>query len=458
MTEVLPQAVGSPIETLSREVLELVFLECCQNTFPSALNMKTFSWVSGQVCSYWRQIALSLPPMWNKVYLAISQDSEGRTQVLYDHHRNAHYMDHHSDDDHDDDKPSLSQYSATILQERLLRCGGLPVSVTIDYFVQYSNKEPTAEVITLVSLIGAHSKQWEVAKLHIRNTYLTGLLFNRVNGHLPQLGRLEWFDLPRTLPNAIVAPRLRSLDVRYGLSSTQSFPQWSQLTEVDIDAAHFGQALIDLRLLQTSENLRRLNLRSSFSCPVQHERLKFNQLRVLSNCFPATLDVFLELSALEALYFQIHAGIIVTLPASIKRLSFHSLKSLSLPYIRSDKDVRIIIDVLNMLARLQTVALAYTPRKLAIILFNHLTVDSSQLEATPLPNLQHLCMNINNLKSIGDLPSFIELVESRFSVDYEFPRLKSVECPKLMPGALKVAPKLHSRLSRLERRGLMMIS
>ncbi|KAJ7598971.1 hypothetical protein C8J56DRAFT_881516 [Mycena floridula] len=406
--EIADELVGCPIEALPSDVLELIFLECHGpfKRVQSALDMKAFPWISAQ--------------MWNDLYLKFTWNGEG-TPVLID-------------------GIPPSQYSTVIMQERLLRCGGIPLTICIK-FVGIGAPVKGDEVEKLIAIIGAHSEQWQAAELDIWDQSLTLSLFNQINDHLPRLEKLKWNCSPRTLPNVVVAPRLYSLGV-HPASLTSFFP-WHQLTAITLTADD-EQTLVQLRILQKSEKLEQLTLFTTDNS-VQHE-LKFKHLRVLCSTI-APLDLFLELPSLEVLDVKWPGGKFSPLRTFINRSS-PSLKSLSLPMIFSEPDLRLVIDVLDMLPGLQKFSFYFNK---AIV--KHLLVDPNRSEGVALPNLRHLCLH--SVPTGRMKLSCVELIESRFSADHNFARLESAEWND-SGESLDKAPKTHGRLVAMQRRGLQL--
>ncbi|KAJ7596290.1 hypothetical protein C8J56DRAFT_917029 [Mycena floridula] len=446
-SERLDQTVSCPIDTLPNELLEHIFLQSCNPAIPQhgwdhgdhCLNMKTMPWVVGQVCSRWRESALSFPLMWKDLQVAMYQKQSGETILLTSLTTCT----------------TLSQSSIAIMQERLLRCKGIPLTVSLEYSTNDMNKEPIAEVTTLFALICAHCEQWEIARVAIR--YCDPLIesvFNQVNGHLPRLEKLEWYGLPSTFVNfVLVAPALRILKSspdRHArgklIDARLNFFPWAQLTKVCLTA---GKDLVYLRILQTSQRLQQLKLFHDTYPPLQPE-LRFSHLHCLCCCITA-LDVFLELPALEVLSLQDSDPFfpVTALPRFINRSS-HSLRALILPRIWADEVSRIFIDVLDVLPGLQKLSVNVMDGDPTISLLKHLKVDPSRLSRVALPNLKELYFD--NVVH-GEMPVVLAglgTIESRFSPDYDFPRLKSVEWFR----PLKVSPRIRRRLIAMEKEGL----
>ncbi|KAJ7585733.1 hypothetical protein C8J56DRAFT_1053035 [Mycena floridula] len=204
-------------------------------------------------------------------------------------------------------------------------------------------------------------------------------------------------------------------------------------------------------MLQTSEKLQSLDFLDWWMRPTLHE-LIFNHLHHL-RCDPSVLSLFLALPALEILDLNclLFEGSCTPLPAFIRRSS-PRLKSLILPHIPSDQDSRAVIDALDMLPNLQKLKLRCSYGDPTNAVINHLKVKT--VDSAPLPNSQHLSfLYVNGANEIR--LSCIELIESRVSLDYDFPRLKSVQWTNLGFGGLFMeTPELYPRVVALEKQGL----
>ncbi|KAJ7585748.1 hypothetical protein C8J56DRAFT_892433 [Mycena floridula] len=281
---------------------KLVFLESSL-WWHSAFDLTAFSWASGQVCCFWRQLALSLPQMWNTLNVKISSVN---TVVYF-------YRDPDSDDDDDHyvimcgwdcTWANVSKYSVAIIQEHIHRSQESLLSILICYSIRSSavlDADFLAEVEELFSIIGNHSEQWKTACLSINDASLTRDLFNQINGCLSHLEKLEWGHLT-PLGNVLVAPKLCNVVV-CGPDLVPVLP-WAQVTELNWEQGIYGMTFTGyLSTLQRAEKLERLTFFHCLWKPVQHT-LSFNHLHVLV-CGISALDMFLELPALTVLELTI---------------------------------------------------------------------------------------------------------------------------------------------------------
>ncbi|KAJ7579855.1 hypothetical protein C8J56DRAFT_1058881 [Mycena floridula] len=452
---------SSPIDRLATEILELIFLEAGKSwcrvsgrdmklrwsekskneeelRCSPALDMKSFPWVAGQVSSRWRQIALCFPEMWSQVWLELPRLSQ-RPMPMKCGIRGPEML----------WSPSYAQ----ILEEHLLRAKNFPLQVTIIVDFQFLHPESLIykAIPKLLSIIGAHSEKWKDAFLFIENETMTQALFNQVNGHVPSLEIWKLYKLFHPITN-IVAPSLREFVIR-GTSCIQAFPQWAQLERITIhrDSASNEEIFGELSVLQGSEQLQELDIRQTgFNHPSAD--LKFDHLRLL-RCYPWSLDVFHKLPALTSL--QVYPTLGENLSGFIKRASPLALTTLILPPLPASSDTSGFKEILNMLPMLQELTMdrvAKSDTWFALMAF--MRADLNSLDRTPIPRLQHLSVNYTSYGGDfweGILP-WINMVESRFSPQYAFPRLRSIEISGT--AADSDLPGVKMRLGELERQGL----
>ncbi|KAJ7579890.1 hypothetical protein C8J56DRAFT_963773, partial [Mycena floridula] len=293
-------------------------------------------------------------------------------------------------------------------------------------------------------------------------------LFRQVHDRLSRLEVLYWNGLPNPSTNFIVAPSLWKINLT-DLSCTQAFPQWPQLKQIIINTSYglarasdqLSLMIHDLRILQGSRQLVRLELDSKvdFSSLRQAE-LQFDHLRIL-RCSLSMLDMFLTLPALKDLDLTWGQGF-ESFPAFLHRTA-PKLRSLTLPSLVSDERFsRSVIDGLDMLPSHTILSMHHYPgtlRRQTLVgriqsfwqekekshaIIDHLRVDPDHLDQAPVPNLQHLRFWGNFI------PGFLDMVESRFSTEYAFPRLKSLEW------SIRAAedPKVTKRINILREQGL----
>ncbi|KAJ7572641.1 hypothetical protein C8J56DRAFT_583748 [Mycena floridula] len=208
-----------------------------------------------------------------------------------------------------------------------------------------------------------------------------------------------------------------------------------------------------LRILQGSRQLRKLTVILDDHHNTLQPELKFAHLHVL-HCPSPFLDAFLELPQLEELNLNPsglgpgHSDNLVAVPKFIQRVS-PQIRSLILPERRQFSIVD-LFHTLDMLPGLQILHFRGTFRDWWNDLMDYLCVDPNQLDRARLPQLQHIV-----IETTEETETYrcIEMIESRFSLRYDFPRLKSVGWLHLW--AKKEVPEVvQVRFEELRRQGL----
>ncbi|KAJ7579739.1 hypothetical protein C8J56DRAFT_963504 [Mycena floridula] len=412
LTEMTWQHVAAPIQALPNEILELIFIEAWKpfRCLPS-LDTVTFEWIAGQVCARWRQVALLLAQMWSELNVNILEGYDGGTGVGTVRRGGK--------------ISRLLPSSGEILQERLLRSGNSPLTVRIHCTSDHRANNSTPVASRLFSIIAAHSQRWKDVDIYITDQITAHFLFNQVNGRVPRLEKLQWRS--GSLPNIVLAPSLCDLHI-VGMSPTQWFPRWSQLQRVTLSALSSDRILDELHVLQTSQKLKEIRLTENnmFDLPGKDFRcqpgLKFEHLRVLY-CWSSILDIFLELPALEMLELS-SVTYMSRLPASIQR-TCPALTSLILPTVKNDFDfTHILVDTLNLTPGLTTLDMSNIRHQNTVLgLLKYLSIHPEHPDRASLKNLQHVRIALRDPMEIS---AFLQMIQSRFSTLYDFPRLKTV--------------------------------
>ncbi|KAJ7584644.1 hypothetical protein C8J56DRAFT_1090481, partial [Mycena floridula] len=418
------------IERLPIELLELIFIATCKiRPSPSVLDVKSFPWVAGQVCTRWRLVALRLPEIWSHIDLhfkTIREEGLGTRGLVSRLVRRTWNGGEGSEVRFDGDEwHKLPKSSAEIIKEYHFRSRSIPLTISITVVCAHDSGHPKV-IANLLDIIGAHSEKWKSAFLSINSRLLTQSLFSQVNGQLSCLEKLTWHDYPPAIH--IVAPKIVALDVP-GRSITECLPSWAQLQQITVNS------LRDLRLLQGSQQLQHLHLGEK-PLPGTDPELTFNHLRSLS-CYPTSLDAFLELPALEVL--KLHpmklesnssrlirpSSLPNSLPEFVRRIT-PQLKELDLPGFRTKKDSIIVIEALEMLPNLQILKLGASAHTIGAYssLLKYMTIHEIYPDQSPLLHLQHL--RISPIYE-SEMWVFLDMIQSRFSTKYDFPRLKSVQ-------------------------------
>ncbi|KAJ7579920.1 hypothetical protein C8J56DRAFT_283958 [Mycena floridula] len=401
-------SAGAYIDTLPSELLAHIFLAVEEDSEIFALDVRAFRWIAGQVCSRWRKIALFSSPMWQDLTVEIYQYRD-EVSVTVGKYQEGQRI---------DIQEAMPKTSADIIREHLLRSRNCPITLSI-----HCSADNHAAA-NLLAVIGAHSEQWKEVTLDIHSETIAQLFFTQINRHLSRLEKLAWFDFPPRFANIIVAPILRDITIP-NRSCTRAFPNWSQLQCITFGVHHAGSTklyiLDDLRILQESQRLTQLNLYTELPDSSQPE-LEFKHLRALL-CCSSTFNAFLELPVLEELHLTSDRDLAVIL-RFIQQKS-PTLVSLTLPGLR---DANIITDILDFTRTLTTLDISRIQSAIAWSkLMRYLFLDSEHLDRATLPNLRSFSVSIPMHIDPEMTTMLIDMVNSRFSDDYDFPRLRSLE-------------------------------
>ncbi|KAJ7596393.1 hypothetical protein C8J56DRAFT_1021015 [Mycena floridula] len=424
-----------PIEKLPNELLQTIFWEATSSKNwwdPCPLDLRAFPWVAGQVSRRWRGLALSFPQMWSDVKLRMmggireTGDASCCTGEL---------------------RIALSSKAPEILEEYLLRSKNSSITVHIRSS-NFSVSRSLASTHKVLEVLGGHSERWKSATVNIDNVSTQTLVFTQVNGRIPRLEKFYWCHEPlksNPLPSAIVAPRLRELSLGE-IPCTQSFPQWAQLQRIGLH----NPTIEDLRVFQESHQLNHLHITGHFRDSPAQPDLKFSHLRIL-DCHPSMLKTFKELPALRELHpMGDGQEQLMTTKLFIQRLSLR-LIAFTFPWSTSD-DSSIVVDILRILPGLQTLNMQYLSGVMWKAAMDYLELDPERLDDLHLPELEHVEILTRRKPEIHHC---IAMIESRFSVQSDFPRLKSIAWYSFPPMTLNDFPdNVKMRLEALGRRGL----
>ncbi|KAJ7213119.1 hypothetical protein GGX14DRAFT_393316 [Mycena pura] len=219
-------AIVSPLRSLPPEVLEEIFSFALPPP-GERIGRQSFTreapWSLTQVCRRWRLIAQSFPPLWTTISIHSAGDS----------------------------------FPLPALRKQISLSGNRPLLIR---FISAITLEPCS---ALLMLLARHSDRWELADLRIAKPEQAEIL-RRVRGGLgvPLLRslRVDACSLNKEIYGCFdVAPNLRHLTISNPLPSL-ALP-WSQLVSLDVT----GSALIILRLLKRTTNIRECRLRP-FAC------------------------------------------------------------------------------------------------------------------------------------------------------------------------------------------------
>ncbi|KAJ7598110.1 hypothetical protein C8J56DRAFT_1020146 [Mycena floridula] len=435
-----PTESVSSLDRVSTEVLQLIFNEACPPCDPyairakTALDMRAPEWALGQVCSHWRQAIIGFHALWGrKIHLDLQSLKPGRTYVKYSKHQLGY---------------RLPKHWAAILQERLLRSGNFPLEL---YLFHLSHRNIEIPVISeIISIVGAHSHHWRDAAIYISSPSMTQTLLAQVNGRLPLLETLTWGFLPPSLPEMIVAPFLSHIHI-LETPSIQAFP-WPQLTSIILGGSE-SKSIADLRILQGCSKLSKITVHNHDPPPGPLEpELTFEHLSVLE-CSAYMMDVFLKLAVLGRLDLKSGVENIHAFPAFIRRTGAPITSFRLSESVQKEQDAISIVAALDMLRGLTTLEMTDLRGPAWLALVQYLRVNPNRLDCASLPNLQYLHLGTDT-QAVG---AGIEMIESRYSDQYDVPRLKSVEWSgmSIQTPETKAAGGVIERIKDLVGRGLV---
>ena len=384
------KALISPIRFFPPEILSHIFLlslPTLDYDDHSIMVLRKAVMFPGQVCKYWREIALSTPKMWSKITFLSESDA-----------------------------------NAKLTHSWLSRSGSSPLSICLSNRISLDPNKPTSPV--LLDVI-AQSDRWKDLVFQAGDASIVGL--PPVRHRLPYLQTLSIangtiISLTQTLDTFEIAPRLHSLTLGRNISLAKLRIPWNQLTYCDICSLwSTGDCL---ELLRQSPNLVECTL--AFGNDVSHQAqllVQHEHLRILSihSCLNDSIGPFfdnLTLSALETFSANCSKS------ASWAQPQFLSLLSRSAcPLLRLHLDFSFefidddLMDCLQLLPSLTELELRDQSHvALTRSFFVRLTryMSENGRNGCLLPNLRVLRLDIDPGK-IGE--SFANMIESRRCLD-----------------------------------------
>ncbi|KAJ7596389.1 hypothetical protein C8J56DRAFT_287216 [Mycena floridula] len=422
------------IEKLSIELLQIIFLEASieDGWDPCPLDIRAFPWVAGHVSRRWRELALSFPQMWSDVKLRMWSDEKTGGAMTY---RTGELT------------IASSPKAPKILEEYLLRSKNSSITISVQHMEFCDRPRSRPDVSKVLAVLGGHSDRWKSATIYIEHVP-TRSLFRQINGRLSRLEKLNWYHSPNSkLRSTIIAPRLRDLDLG-DISCIQSFPQWAQLQRIVLHSP----TIEDLRVLQGSHQLHHLCIFEDF--PDSHDPpgqpdLEFPHICILA-CPPSILKAFKELPALRELHLGGGQEQLMTTKLFLQRLSLR-LIAFTFPSV-SEYNPAIVVDILKMLPGLQTLNMLSLSGVMWNAAMDYLELDPERLDDVHLSELEHVEIFTH---SQPEIYRCIAMIESRFSVQSDFPQLKSISWPPFPSMTSHDFPDdVKMRLEALRRRGL----
>ena len=215
-------ALLSPVRRLPPELLGEIFELCLPRNYHKK-DAHQAVMLPSHVCSHWRSVALSIPRLWSKIVLYVSD--------------------------------RVVELRTALVIAWLSRSGGSPLSISLNG----RNVRPILGVILL------HCDRWQHIDLFIPPKMLQ--CFEQANGHFDRLETLQicsssfhvdTFHSPRRIFES--APKLRTLSFKSGFTWKSFDIPWAQITDFDGGICAIGIAAC-LKMLQCLGNLQKLRIR-----------------------------------------------------------------------------------------------------------------------------------------------------------------------------------------------------
>ena len=385
------KALISPIRCFPPEILSHIFLLSLPTPDyddRSIMVLRKAVMFPGQVCKYWREIALSTPKMWSKITFLSESDANAKLTYSW-----------------------------------LSRSGSSPLSICLSNRISLDANKPTSPV--LLDVI-AQSDRWKDLVYKAGNASIVGL--PPVRHRLPYLQTLSiangtFIPLTQTLDIFEIAPRLHSLTLGHNISLTELRIPWNQLTYCDITRGQWdiGDCL---ELLRKSPNLVECTLAfgpdvSHQAQPlIQHEHLRILSIHSTRNKSIGPFFDNLTLSTLETFSANCSNSASWAQPQFLSLLSRSACPLLRLQLEFSFEFIDdYLIDCLQLLPSLTKLELrGQCHVALTRSFFVRLThyMPEKGRDGCLLPNLRVLKLDIYPGK-IGE--SFVNMIESRRCLD-----------------------------------------
>ncbi|KAJ7118658.1 hypothetical protein C8R43DRAFT_934005 [Mycena crocata] len=373
------KGIISPLRRMPPELLGEIFLL----TLPARVQDSSLStvedspWVLAQVCSGWRQVAISTPALWSRVAI--------------DYYKKPRY--------------SIPMIETQIQRAQLLRI----------YFYGSTQLNPKHQ-LEMLRRLAEHSSRWKELSIGVTEKMLP--LLAGLRNSLPMLQRLwiQWEEgssRRHSMDCFLTAPSLRDLTI-YNDSPGQVallLPA-QQLTRYDAD----GPWEMHRPILLSARNLIEVRIESESAFPMSnHEIIELSHLQRL---FVSRIDIlnYFKAPALEGVAFSVgtnldplpHLDPLVARSACIlRRLSLRS----SHPVGAAPGIACGVSKILKKYPTITSLAIL-TPNPGAIT--SLLTIANANAEAAVGPQLSKICLGAQ--LSIDWVP-YIEMLESRWRVE-----------------------------------------
>ncbi|KAF8898033.1 hypothetical protein CPB84DRAFT_1781199 [Gymnopilus junonius] len=305
------RVVLSPMRRLPTEILGEIFLfatygHSVQWPFPPE-GRNSMPWVLGQVCSYWRTVALSLPPLWSEIHLDLTpveetpeRNFDGLSQV-----QAAQFL--------DDVAVKREKLMVAMFETCLHRSKKEPLT----FAFKSVSGNPSPYIAQIICSLVKHAERWMDINItwEALNAYRKDL--EPVKNRLLNLTRLDvgiasnifYFEPTRPVDIFQQAPKLRQLTLTAIAEPLQSLLiPWSQITSLATKAClsqegEFTQMMhsaVNLESL-TTEHERILEVASS--SPVHLPRLQRLNIVAKGSYIPKVFQ-FLTMPNLRELSIQ----------------------------------------------------------------------------------------------------------------------------------------------------------
>jgi hypothetical protein len=202
-------AVLGPIGRLSTELLSEIFLHCLPPSDVHSLCQYVPPLVLGQVCRFWRQVALSTPALWSTICVNFdnTRDFEAASNLIF---------------------------------TWLSRSGALPLSLTL--IADADDRLPMAHLV--LEWIMAYAPRWENLELCASRALQDMILAKP--GLFPNLRWLEmWMPMEENTPDqpiTIFASELKTFCIKWPFILDRNYP-WQDLNYREITEQRLGHCL-----------------------------------------------------------------------------------------------------------------------------------------------------------------------------------------------------------------------
>lgn len=218
---------GNIVHRLPTELLGEIFSLCRQSEAEAGIaRYKTPLW-TGQICRYWRTVALSIPLLWNTLHFRLP-----RTPA----------------------KPWLSD-KANLARLLIERSGSSLLCIELEDVWYTRRKVNERKIAPFLKIITSTSPRWRTLVVH--GDVLACAKFSSIKGHIPMLQELEFESSPCDPDTDVLddAPALTSLTIRGFTDVSRIIMPCARLTTLTVLSSDAQRLLDLLRLTQALESL-----------------------------------------------------------------------------------------------------------------------------------------------------------------------------------------------------------